>query len=391
VEERGVAGAFPPPPQGGRPRILFVWEKFGPYHMDRCEACAQRLGASFEVLGLEIASHGVYQWDPTGPGRAFSKLTLFPGRHSEQLGQWRYFRAMLRAALSSRARHVFLCGYQYPPVFFAALALRLMGRKVIVMNESKFDDKERRIPLECLKVLLYRPYHAALIGAPRAAAYLEFLGVPPERMALGYDTVSLERVRALAKSPPAPQGVAHGARHFTIIARFVPEKNLAFALAAYARYREIAGANPRELHICGSGPLEAELKDLVARQRIAGVRFLGFIQEDGIARTLASSLALLLPSVEEPFGLVVNEALAVGVPAIVSTNCGARDLLVRNGVNGFVVEPDNLEGLAQVMARLDREPEEWARLAQNTRRFWGVADTTAFAEGVERLLETLPA
>ena len=373
-----------------RPRLLFVWEKFGPYHMDRCEALAERLGDRFDIVGVEIASHAdLYKWTPTGAGKRFAKTTLYPGVSSRDLGQFQYFRALFGAALASRAHHVFLCGYHFPPVFLAAICLRLLGRTLIVMNDSKFDDKPRRIGREIVKALLYQPYHAAFAGSPRAASYLEFLGMRKDRIALGYDTESLDRIRALAGNAPAPEGVPHAARHFTVIARFAPEKNLGLALAAYALYRKSAGAAARELHLCGAGPLEAALKAQIAKNGIDGVRFLGYLQEDGIAKVLAATLALILPSVEEPFGLVVNEALAMGVPVILSENCGARDLLVRSAVNGYVVEPDNEEGLARHMALIAADPAEWARLAANSRAFQELADTRRFVAGVEQLLAAL--
>lgn len=373
-----------------RPRLLFVWEKFGPYHMDRCEALAERLGDRFEILGVEIASHAdMYKWAPSGEGKRFAKTTLYPGRSSQDLTQLQYFRALLRAAVASRAHHVFLCGYHFPPVFFAAVCLRLLGRTVVVMNNSKFDDKPRRIGREFVKALFYRPYHAAFVGSPRAASYLEFLGVPKGRIALGYDTELLQRIRRLAGSAPAPGGLPHGARHFTIIARFVPEKNLGLALEAYALYRRSAAGRPRELWLIGAGRLEQALKAQVEQSGIEGVRFRGYLQEEGIAKALAATLALILPSVEEPFGLVVNEALALGVPVILSENCGARDMLVRSAVNGYVVEPDNAEGLAHHMGRLAADPGEWARLAINSRDFRDLADTGHFVAGVEKLLAAL--
>ncbi len=372
-----------------RPRILFFWEKFAPYHMDRCEACAIHFRDRYEVRGIEIASHSdFYQWDPTGPGENFIKSTLFPGASNSQLSQCRYFISLLRACVSSRAEYIFLCGFQFPPIFLVALCLRSLGRRIIIMQDSKFDDKPRRLVKECLKALLYMPYHAALVGSPRSAQYLEFLGFLSSRIFLGYDVASMDRVVRLAACEPAPGGATHAQRHITIIARFVPEKNLSVALAAYAVYRR-QHRGTRDLHLCGSGPLEDALKDQVARLGIEGVQFRGYLQEEGIAKTLALSLALILPSVEEPFGLVVNEALALGVPVIVSENCGARDLLVRSGVNGYVFEPDNVQGLARLMLLLDRDAKLWARLASNSRAFRGVADTEFFAASVDRIIDAL--
>jgi L-malate glycosyltransferase len=373
-----------------KPRILFVWEKFGPYHMDRCEALARHYGGAREVIGVEVASFGqFYLWDPTGPGRHFQKITLYPRKAREDVGQFRYFRALVAACIRSRAEHIFLCGFEIPAIFITAVILRLLGRRVVVMQDSKFDDKPRTLAKEWLKAGLYRPYHAALVGSPRSRSYFEFLGFSPNRIFLGYDVVSFDRILRLAGAEPAPGGVPHGDRHFTIIARFVPAKNLRFALESYSAYRQNHPVRPRDLHLCGSGTLEGELRDLIARLGLEGVHFRGYLQEQDIAKTLASTLALILPSVEEPFGLVVNEALAMGVPAIVSENCGARDLLVRQAVNGYVIEPDNIAGLAHLMMVLDRDGTEWSRLATNTRQFRGEADTARFTRAVDEILSSL--
>ncbi len=371
--------------------LAFVWEKFGPYHMDRCESCAQHFGTDVEIVGIEVASHGgdTYQWEPTGRGERFRKVTLFPGMSRKDVSPWRHYCAVLSACLRSGARHVFICGFEQAPIFFAALCLRALGRKVIVMQDSKFDDKPRRLLKEWIKAMAYAPYHAAAVGSPRSRDYLAFLGMPHSRIFVGYDTVSVDRLRRLAESPPAPDGLSHAERHFTVIARFVAQKNLRLVLDAYALYRSQHPGQPRELHLCGSGVLEEELRDRVLRQRLQGIVFRGSLPEQGIAKTLASSLALILPSVEEPFGLVVNEALALAVPVIVSENCGARDLLVRQSINGYVIEPDNAEGLARLMAELDMNRETWSRLSRGAVQFQGAADTRTFARTVESVIRHL--
>jgi glycosyltransferase involved in cell wall biosynthesis len=135
--------------------------------------------------------------------------------------------------------------------------------------------------------------------------------------------------------------------------------------------------------ICGSGPLESDLKERA--RGCDGIHFLGFLQEDGVARALASSLALILPSVEEQWGLVVNEALAMGVPVLVSDNAGARDVLVRTAVNGYVFEPDNAAGLAQLMLRLAADEIEWRRLSEGAVAAAPAGDVARFVEGVVEL------
>jgi glycosyltransferase involved in cell wall biosynthesis len=117
------------------------------------------------------------------------------------------------------------------------------------------------------------------------------------------------------------------------------------------------------------------------------VHFRGFLQTADVCQTFASSLALLLPSVEEQFGNVIPEALAMGVPVILSDNCGARDLLVRTGVNGFVVEPDNPEGMAFFMEMLASDEELWRRMCVGANEYSERGDAKRFAESVSELLD----
>jgi glycosyltransferase involved in cell wall biosynthesis len=364
--------------------LVFAWDQFGPYHMDRLEALGRHFAGRLEVIGIELVREGeIYGWKATGPGRFFRKLTLCPGWQRSEVSTLRHCLALVRACLATGAREIFLCDFQLAAIFLAAATLRLLGKRVVVMQDSKFDDKPRRLLRELGKFLLYRPYDAALAGSPRAKAYLEFLGLPPARVAVGYDTIALDRMTMLAEAEDVPQSE----RHFTVIARFVPQKNIAAAIDAYALYRKSAPEAPRELHLCGAGPLDADLRARAAS--IPGIRFRGFLQEREIAATLAKSLALLLPSFEEPFGLVVNEAIALGVPVLLSPACGAAGHIVANGVNGYVVEPDNIAGLAHFMALLDRDGEEWRRLAHNTRQFRQAADVVSFVAAVERVLVAL--
>lgn len=376
-----------------KPALVFSWEMFGPYHMDRLEAVGRRLGHLYDVVGLEVGSKShTYAWDSTGEGQHFRKVTLFPGRSKADIPSFQVYRALLRECRKAGASHVFLCHYEEPDVFALAVTMRLTGRRVVNMNASKFDDKPRVLWREALKSLLYKPYQAAIGGSHRTVDYYRFLGLPKDRLFIGYDTLSLERVRRLSGMHPAPDGVPFAERHFTIIARFVPKKNLFRAVEAYDLYRRLAGDAARPLHLCGSGPLEADLRAEVARRGLEGrIVFRGFLQEKGIAETLGSTLCLLLPSLEEQFGLVVNEALAMGVPTILSDQCGARDVLIRSGLNGHIVEPDNPEGLARHMLSVASDEAEWRRLSLNGRPFQALADASFFAESVEKALHSLGA
>ncbi|MBV9275753.1 MAG: glycosyltransferase [Verrucomicrobia bacterium] len=94
----------------------------------------------------------------------------------------------------------------------------------------------------------------------------------------------------------------------------------------------------------------------------------------------------MLSSKEEQWGLVVNEALALNLPALVSTNVGARDTLVRQGVNGFVIEPSNVNGWVWCMTQLSRSKELWSRMAAASSRIAPLGDVAESSKRCAKLL-----
>ncbi|MGH7004742.1 MAG: glycosyl transferase family 1, partial [Alphaproteobacteria bacterium] len=173
---------------------------------------AEALGIVAVVVGIEVADRSpYYDWHPTGSGLGFHKETLFPGRTYHDVGAFARYRRLVARCLALRARYVLLCHYNEVEYFGAAVTLRLLGRRVYTMFDSKFDDKPRSAWRELCKKALHWPYCGALVSGPRARAYLQFLGYSNRRIAEGYDTLSIARVRALAGAEPAPGGAPFGA------------------------------------------------------------------------------------------------------------------------------------------------------------------------------------
>jgi glycosyltransferase involved in cell wall biosynthesis len=365
--------------------VVFVWENFGPTHDDRCQAVAA-MNAYTKVIGLQFyAKSEIYDWQPQ-PDTGFSKITLFEGIHHTDRNFWVCAATLIKSCRRAKATDVFFCHYEWPEVAIAAIVLRLLGKHVFLLYDSKFDDYPRFIWRELFKSLWLLPYQGALVASKRSKDYLRFLGMRSEPIEFGYDTISLARIRRLAGTAAAPEGCLFQSRHFTIIARLVDKKNLHMALKAYANYA-LSTSEPRPLRLFGAGPLEAALREEVRLANLQHlVTFEGFQQTEAIAAALGSSLAVLLVSQEEQFGFAIIEALAMGVPVLISPACGAHDEFVRSGVNGFVVEPDNIIGLAHFMSQLAGDELLWKKMVLAALAAAEQADAALFAAGVARLI-----
>lgn len=374
-------------PEPRLPRVGLVWAQFTDYHVDRCTAVARRLKDRADVVAVELATASqVYAWEPSGGVPDARKITLFPGREVEDIPLWQRCVAQFRVLRGCRAVF-FGVGYNEPDIIVLAWVLRLMGVTVVMMTDSKFDDKPRRAGFELFKLAILLPYNAAIVAGKRQANYVRMLGFRRRKVLPGYDTVSVERVRAQAARPLAPAGRPFAERPFIYVGRFIEKKNLERLLDGYALYSAEAGSAARRLQLVGSGPLESQLRRRAEQLGVADrVDFLGFRSSAEVSGLLADSLALLLVSTVEQWGLVVNEALAVGLPVMVSHPVGARDLLVRNLVNGFTVGPRSPESMATAMLELGRDEGFWRDMVAKSHAMAWLGDSERLADAIELIL-----
>lgn len=358
-------------------------------HIDRCDALVHEWGGRALLIGVEIFGKSeTYIW-PSSKARTFEKVTLFPNGLPLYQRQLRLTQSLVRAISEINPSAVFFCHYELPAIWAAAAISRMRGRHVFVMNNSRFEDKERFRLRELAKALFLLPYEGALVAGEGSRSYLEFLGMSQSRIALGYNTVSVKRIQRLCEAPPAPEGAPFSDRHFSIIARFVPKKNLATAIEAYGEYVKLV-PQPRALHIAGYGPDEPALRKLVSDLGLShNVIFRGALQIEGVSEMYSTTLALILTSIEEQFGNVVIEAQATGLPVIISDRCGAWEVMVQSGVNGFVAESDNAPGYAYFMSLLSEDEGLWRAMALAARQSARRGDVERFVEGVNSLIGPL--
>lgn len=140
------------------------------------------------------------------------------------------------------------------------------------------------------------------------------------------------------------------------VGRLSPEKNIPYLVKGFSLLQKIHGNC--ELWIIGEGDREGQLRKISEELGIAAqVKFLGFVQHDDLAQYYATADVFVLPSLVETQGIVAMEAMLFAKPVIVTNAIvGAREL-VDDGGNGFIVDPGNIEDLADKLIRLKEDPE----------------------------------
>jgi glycosyltransferase involved in cell wall biosynthesis len=129
------------------------------------------------------------------------------------------------------------------------------------------------------------------------------------------------------------------------VGRYVRAKGVDLLVNAYRHYQENT-RDPWDLVCAGAGPL-AYLLD-----GEEGIINKGFVQPDALPELMRQAGAFVLPSRDEPWGVVIHEAATSGLPLLCSDECGAVVHLLQDGYNGWVVEAGNASHLAQCMMRV---------------------------------------
>lgn len=370
---------------------------FGPYHLARLRALAHQLAwRGDRLIAYETAAtERMYPWQPARGDEPFEWITLFPGLVLEELARGACAGAMRRALERDRPDALGIVGYVRPESMAALSWARRHGRPTVLMSESQKIDHPRVWWKEAIKRRRVARFSAGLVGGPRHRDYLVELGMPAARIALGYDAVDNDdfaaRVEAARRSPEGRRGLPESP-YFLAVNRFVPEKNLPRLIRAFARYRrQTRSSRPWDLVLCGGGPGEVDVDDAIRASGFGdAIRRPGFLQADELARRYAFAGAFVHPSLMEPWGLVVNEAAACGLPLLVSDRAGCVDTLVPHppGASGCRFDPadedDLLENLAWVADLPDDERAALGRRAAEIVAEWG---PDRFARGTLEALD----
>ncbi len=338
-----------------KPAVAVAFHHIGPYHHARLNAATDKLS----VIGFEWSAKGYDAWGAPDSAARYQKISLFPEAtdHHPQKSDLR--RAFWSALEQTNPDVVAVNGWNNFGSLITADCCVRRAIPMIVMSESARQDEPRTWWKEMIKRRIVNLYSAALVGGKRHVEYLVELGMPVDRIFTGYDVVDNKYFRQKAEEVRSQKSEVREKyrlpeNYFLASARFIEKKNLPRLIRAYAEYREkpeLTGSTPWDLVLLGDGPLRETLNSQLSTLNLhPHVHLPGFKRYDELPVYYALAKAFVHASTTEQWGLVVNEAVASGLPVIVSDRCGCVPELV-NG-NGFTFDPFNEQQLAELLLRL---------------------------------------
>jgi glycosyltransferase involved in cell wall biosynthesis len=354
-------------------------------------------GQEWRLVAIQVAAQdSSHLWETVRMPSGESWVTLEKKRDYRSLAPAEIAAAVYEALESYCPGTVVANGWRAPEARAALLWAKGKGRRSVLMSTAHRGSVGKNPVKQWLRRRLVSSFDAALVGGSRHKEYLMSLGMAADRIHLGYNTVDNEYFAAAATA--ARRGEAKlrdstGLRrsYFLCPCRFIPDKDLPGLFAAYERYADAAGERHRwDLVVCGDGPQAPILERLRSESPFSdALHMVGFQPYDKLPAYYAWAGALVLASRRETWGLVINEAMASGLPIIVSDACGATPDLVEDGINGFVFEPGDIHSLSDLMLRMSAaSPERWAEMSQSSRARIAAWPLERFAKGLLGAVES---
>lgn len=167
--------------------------------------------------------------------------------------------------------------------------------------------------------------------------------------------------------------------------KLIPRKDPLTLFKAVARMQHRDRA---VIVMLGHGELREELETFAQQQKI-NVRFAGFVNQADLAKHYAMGDVFVLPTLYDPRGTVLNEAMASGLPVIVTDETGAVGDIVLDGDNAMVFQPGDADTLARQLDSLIANPELRDRMASRSREIIAGWDYERGVAGVKEALRAL--
>ncbi len=339
--------------------VAVIWIDWYPYHVARFRGLESVPSFAGRAAGIELVGgvgvHAGLKFREELPAE-LAVETLMPGRSWKDANKLKLSVALWHKLSALDPEVLLVPGYYTLPAVAAAVWARVHGRASVLMTESCAMDHARSGWKERVKGFGMRMLFGwAVCGGGLHVQYLRDLGFPADRIAGCYDVVDNELFRQgtaslRARSEPSAWGLPAGP-YFLYVGRLAEEKNVGGLLRSWFAYRSAGGTWP--LVLVGDGPKKAALKAFASGSQFASeVLFPGLKSSQELIPYYAFAGCFVLPSRREPWGLVVNEAMAAGLPVLVSQRCGCAADLVISGKNGWVFDPEDQGELQALLTRV---------------------------------------
>lgn len=373
--------------ESGKLKVVY-WNNIpSPYMVERFNALARRDNLDFEAWFSRR----------TNPWRSWNvneREWLFRSRYLPRFNT-PFGAISLPVPLAfRRSPDVMVSLYAEPEFVLGWIAARLRRISTAFWVEVTFDHwVRRRTWKDRIKREMFSRVDGIITVASDGAEFSQRYGADSgaihfARHAIDVDYFTSSVIAARTKRDELRRELGLNGTVFVYVGRLWNGKGLDYLLDAFAVLRRQRGESV-SLILVGDGDDEARLRERCSQEGIEGVCFAGFVQKDNLPQYYAASDVFVFPTLGDPYGLVVDEAMASSLPIISTSAAGEICDRVSTGENGFVVRPANSAALLEAMDALADAPAMRAEMGRVSRSRIDGHTPDRWAEDFERAVNAI--
>ena len=242
-----------------------------------------------------------------------------------------------------------------------------MRKKIpCILNADGAVSISTSFPKKQVKTFYVKRAALCFAGCERAVEYFKAYGAKSENI-VKHPFSSLTKQQLLSepldnsqKSELKTELGMENKVTFITVGQFIYRKGFDLLLEAWGKTQQSA-----QLYIIGGGPLEADYRKIISENSLENVHIVGFKKPEELQKYYRAADAFILPTREDIWGLVINEAMANALPTISSDKCTAGNELVSNGYNGYVYPCYDTGALAAHIEELANDEDMRVAYAKN--------------------------
>lgn len=287
---------------------------------------------------------------------------------------------------------IFFLGWGTITSLLGMAACRMRGTPIFLFGDSSFPPPETTLASRLRAGLLrtiFRITDRFLVSGVLNAGYYRYYGADEARFHLVPWAIDNARFDEGSRFAPGEReamrarfGLGDGDMAIVFSGKFLPRKDPMTLLRAVDAMRH---RDRTAVIFLGNGELRDEM-EAHASARNLRVHFPGFVNQTDLPKHYAMADVFVLPSLDDPRATVVNEAMASGLPIVITDRCGPAGDIVKHGDNGFVFLPGDVPALARHLDALAADPELRARMAGRSREIIATWDYSSGVRGVNEAL-----
>jgi glycosyltransferase involved in cell wall biosynthesis len=287
---------------------------------------------------------------------------------------------------------VWLHGHNSVTHILAYLTAKVTRTAILMRGETHLGLQRsavKRAIRRPLMTALYRGCTAALAIGSANRDFYRFHGVPDERIfdvPYAVDNHFFESLSVDARKNRLAlrqrYNIAPADKVVLFASKFITRKRPMDLIIAF----EKMATDRKVLLMVGSGELESQLASYVRERALDNVHFLGFKNQTELPAVYSMADVFVLPSENEPWGLIINEVMNASLPVVAARGIGAAVDLVRDGVNGYTYPVGDVDALAKCLDEVLKDPDLAQTMGANSRRLIGGWGLDQCVDGVRSAL-----